>query len=163
MLEHTAPPGDEARPRRTHTENDGIDTGITLIEIVVTIALLSLIVVPLLSAMSTLTGASSTSRQAANVETALINAVDRINRAPSDQCDYTRYAEAAVLTQGWQASQVSVGHAYLDGGAWVVGPVGAAACPTDGDRPLLVKLVDIAITSPDGKVTRSVQVVKSDV
>lgn len=139
------------------------DRGVSFIEIVVTIALMGLIVIPILSAVTTLTKASNTSRQAANVETALINAVDRINRAPSDECDYGRYAEAAVLTQGWSAGQASVDHAYLDGGNWVSGPAGAEACPTAGDRPLLVKLVRVSVTSPDGKVTRSVEVVKSDV
>ena len=155
-------------PRSRHSltppsEASADDAGYSLIEIVVTIALLGLIVVPLLSAVTTLTSASSTTRQAANVETVLINAVDRVNRAPSTECDYRVFAEAAVLTQGWPASQASVTQGYLDNGAWSTGQVDAEACPPAGDRPLLVKRVRITITSPDGKIARSVEVVKSDV
>lgn len=139
------------------------DRGFSLVEVVITIALVGILVVPVLEAVATVTRISSAARETVAVETALVNAVDRVNRAPVGQCDYTSYARAAVLTQGWSADQVTVDHAYLDDGVWSSGPAGAAGCPDGGARNLMVQLVEITITSPDGRITREVQVVKSGV
>ena len=147
------------------------DRGFSLVEVVIAIALVGMVVVPILRAVSTSIVASSTSRSAAQVETALVNAADRVNRAPV-HCDYSVYAQAAVQTQ-WgpeAASRVTLTqYYYVPGasaaaaGAWVPGPAGTPACeigtPTDG----IVQKVRIAITSPDNKVTRTIEVVKSDV
>ena len=94
-------PGDDAS-----TRNDR-DRGFSLVEVVVTLALAAMLVIPLTSAVFTATSVSSVARSAAQVETALVNAADRVNRAPS-RCDYTIYAQAAVQTQGWQPDRASV-------------------------------------------------------
>lgn len=137
----------------------------TLTEVVVTIALMALVVLPALAGMATLTKASSTSRGAANVETALINVADRLNRAPSNLCDYTVFAQAAMLTQDWDPGAVSVSHSYLDAGsgAWVSGPAGATACPVGGYQTRLIQRIKVSVTSPDAGVSRSIDVVKSNV
>jgi hypothetical protein len=130
-----------------------------------------MVIVPLLQAVATSIVASSTSRSAAQVETALVNAADRVNRAPI-HCDYSVYAQAAVQTQ-WgptAADRVSLTQYYYVPGAtaaqtgtWVEGAAGTPACeigtPTDG----LVQKVRMSITSPDNNVTRTIEVVKSDV
>lgn len=138
---------------------------------VIAIALVGVVVVPILKAVATSIVASSTSRSAAQVETALVNAADRVNRAPI-HCDYIIYAQAAVQTQ-WgpeAASRITLAQYYYVPGAsatvpgtWVAGPASSPACeigtPTDG----LVQKVRMSITSPDDKVTRTIEVVKSDV
>jgi prepilin-type N-terminal cleavage/methylation domain-containing protein len=146
------------------------DGGYTLVEVLVTIVLMTVVVVPVIEAVITSIRVSSTSRSAAQVETALINAADRVNRAPSGQCDYGRYARAAVQSQGWAADRATVTHAYFDpnpdadpltaDGVWVLQP-----CPSGVPSPPsnLVQRVIITVASPDGSVRRSTEVVKSDV
>jgi prepilin-type N-terminal cleavage/methylation domain-containing protein len=141
------------------------DRGFSVVEVVITIALLGIVVVPIMDAVYTSIRASSSSRSSAQVETALVNAADRVNRAPKS-CDYTLFAQAAVQTQGWAPDRASLTHRrYVPGatpaapGTWVDGACEIPPNPKDGE----VQLVTITITSPDGKVSRQIQVVKSDV
>jgi prepilin-type N-terminal cleavage/methylation domain-containing protein len=156
-----APHDDAPRPRAD-------DRGFTLIEIVITITLMAIVVVAVLTAVSTSISASATGRSAAQVETAIVNAADRVNRAPK-RCDYTIYVQAAVQTQGWPASTAWVTQEYYTpgvnaktAGTWQAGPLGSA-CPGPAPADLLVQRVTIHLTSPDGAVRRTIQVVKSDV
>ncbi len=161
-----------ARPITHHVAApapDADDRGFSLVEIVVSIALMGLVVVGTLNAVTTTIRASSTSRSAANVETSLVNAADRVNRAPK-RCDYTIYAQAAVQTQGWAPDTARVSQEYYQPGAnptaagtWMSGPPGSTGCAGSTPTELLVQRVAISITSPDGKVTRTIEVVKSDV
>lgn len=156
--------------QRTRSSNDG---GYTFVEIVITIALLAVVIVPILNAVVTSIEASSRSRSAAQVETLVVNAADRVNRAPK-ACDYYNYARAAVVSRGWDESSVTnfeqayyepslSGPAQVDlaaAGHWVFG---STACRLDEPSELEVQLVRIQVTSPDGKVSRTIEVVKSDV
>ncbi|NLE79255.1 MAG: type II secretion system protein [Rhodococcus sp.] len=148
------------------------DDGFSLIEVVIAIALMSILIVPIMVAVITAIEASSRSRSAAQVETMVVNAADRVNRAPKS-CDYSVYARAAVVSQGWSSDLVAVDHAYYqphsdgDGqvdlgqpGSWVWGP---DACELDEPSELEVQIARITITSPDRTVTRTIEVVKSDV
>jgi prepilin-type N-terminal cleavage/methylation domain-containing protein len=144
------------------------DRGFTLIEAVIAIALMGTVAIASLSAVTTSIRASSVSRSAAEVETAIVNAADRVNRAKKS-CDYTIYAQAAVQTEGWPASAAVVTQQYYQpsgspsvAGQWLEGPLSAPACP-GVQSDLLVQKVTIQITNPDGNVTRSIEVVKSDV
>ncbi len=130
---------------------------------------MTVVVGAILQAVATMVSASATSRTAAQVETAVVNAADRVNRAPK-LCDYTMYAQASVQPQGWNANTVSVAHQYyipaadaVSTGSWAVGAPEAPACPGPAPTDLLVQRVTISLVSPDGKVHRSIQVVKSDV
>lgn len=150
-------------PRRQSVVLARRDAGATLTEIVVAVALLAIIVVPVLGGLIAATRASSVARASSNVETALINAVDRINRADAvtnQLCDYYPYARAAVVTQGWSDSEVSVvnEHLDLDAAAWVSG-----GCPSGLYQAGLVQRVTITIRDPEGHISRSIQVVKSNV
>jgi prepilin-type N-terminal cleavage/methylation domain-containing protein len=151
--------GRQARARR--------DRGFSLVEVVVTITLMAIVIVPIMSAVAINIKSSSQGRSAAQVETALVNAADRVNRAPLS-CDYSIYAQAAVQSQGWAPDRASVTTSYyvsgatpMDAGSWVVG----AACESGmaTPRPGLVQRVLISVTSPQGEVRREIQVVKSDV
>lgn len=145
------------------------DRGNTLIEVVITVVLMAMVTVPVLTAVRATVSASATSRSSAQVETALVNAADRVNRAPK-RCDYTMYAQAAVQTQGWPATTVSVTQQYYvpgpdarTPGTWVSGEPLAPGCSGPAPADLLVQRVTINLTSPDGAVHRTIQVVKSDV
>lgn len=142
------------------------DRGFTLPEISIAIVLMAIMVVPLLQAVSSTITASSRSRSAAQVETAIVNAADRVNRAPKS-CDYSEYVRAAVQSQGWQGDSAQLEQEHYDApdvlsqqGTWLDG-----ACESGQTDPpdLLVQRVTITITSPDGKSSRTIQVVKSDV
>ena len=159
------------------------DRGFTVTEILVTVVLMGIVVAGILNAVMTGIKASAVSRNAARVETAIVNAADRINRAPNTECDYTKYARAAIQTEGWSPEQASVTQEYWRpngeatlGGVWLpwVTPAedpDAATCPewampnpgTLGLPGQIVRRVTITIKSPDSRVTRTIQVVKSDV
>lgn len=140
------------------------DRGYTLVEVVIAIALMGTIVMAIMSAVQTGLRTSSDRRSAARVETAIVNAADRVNRAPT-VCDYDVYVQAAVLSQGWPASAgTALEEHYVPGptpgvpGSWQPG-----GCILDEPTDLLVQRVTITIQSPTGGGARTIQVVKSDV
>jgi hypothetical protein len=135
---------------------------------VLTVVLLGIVVVPILAAVRGAIRVSSVSESAAQVETVLVNAADRVQRAPDGDCDYTVNAQGAAAAMGWDPGQITVEQEYLDLSAgWIVGP-GAPdgpgpACPASGHQARLAKRITIMVASPDGLVRRQMQVVKSDV
>ncbi len=142
------------------------DGGFSLVEVIMTIVLVSIAVVPLMDATITSIQASSVARESAEVETVLGNAADRVNRAPT-LCDYGIYVQAAALSKGWPAGNATATYQYYvpgtsalasDPGTWAPG-----ACLDGARTPRLIQLVTITVTSESGKVARSVKVVKSDV
>lgn len=144
------------------------DGGFTFVETVLTVVLLGLVVVPVLAAVRGAIHVSSVSESAAQVETVLVNAADRVQRAPGGGCDYAVSAQAAAVAMGWDPGQIAVDQEYLDPTlGWTRGPAAPAgagpACPESGDQERLAKRITIAVTSPDGLVHRHMQVVKSDV
>ena len=145
------------------------DGGFSIVEIIVSIVLMGTVVVAILNAVGVSVKASSTSRSAAQVETAIVNAADRVNRAPQS-CDYTIYAQAAVQIEGWPKENASVTQQYYVPGAnakvagtWATGAPGYEGCDGVVASKLLVQKVTVSIVSPDGKVRRSIEVVKSNV
>lgn len=155
--------------RRRSSDETARDAGFSIVEIVVSIVLMGTVVIAVMNAVGMSVKASATSRSAARVETAVVNASDRVNRA-TKSCDYTKYAQAAVQTEGWAKETASVVNEYYVPGAdptlpgtWAVGNPLTPGCPGAVPNDLLVQRVTIMITSPDGKVHRTIQVVKSDV
>ncbi len=138
------------------------DRGVSLVEIIVAIALIGTIVVATVNAIFTSISVSSRTFIAAEVETVLINASDRVNRAPQ-LCDYEVYVDAAALAEGWDSSLVSstterlVANTGDTSADWETQP-----CPADV-APFDVQRVTITLTDPDNKVTKTLTVVKSDV
>jgi prepilin-type N-terminal cleavage/methylation domain-containing protein len=159
--------------RRTMSGNDDghgttgaarCDGGFTLIEVVIAITLMAILVVPIFSAVQTSITQSSRSRSAAQVETAIVNVADRVNRADKS-CSYRPFVESAMRVQKWDPSLANVTEEHYvaaavpsSPGQWVAG-----GCVADTPTDLLVQRVTIRITSPDGKASRTIQVVKSDV
>ncbi len=161
-----------AIPNREHHRAEATerrDSGVTLVEMVISIVLMGTVVIAILNATSTSIRTSSVSRDAAQVETVVVNAADRINRAPI-RCDingYTEYAVAAVRSQGWWTNEgefaeaANVRHEFYDPAASP--PWREGVCPADDFGKRLIQRVTVTITSPKETVSRSIQVVKSDV
>jgi prepilin-type N-terminal cleavage/methylation domain-containing protein len=155
-----------ARPGDPTLRAVGSDSGFTLVEVVMTIVLISMTIVPLIDATFTSIKASSTIREVAEIETVLQNAADRVNRAPT-LCDYTIYVQAAAQANGWTANRASATHKYYvpgtsalaaTPGSWVNG-----ACPNNVRTPRLIQMVTVTVTSASGSISRKIEVVKSDI
>jgi prepilin-type N-terminal cleavage/methylation domain-containing protein len=142
------------------------DKGFTLVEIVMTITITAIVLVPTMDAVIATIRAGTSNTNFSDVETVLQNAADRVNRAPKG-CDYTQYAQAAAQTNGWSASTTNVlqQHYVPGSSSTVLGSWAASACDAAVTTPpdLAVQLVTITVTSPDGKFQKTLQVVKSDV
>lgn len=134
----------------------GRDTGSTFVEVVVTIVLIGVVVIPILAAVKSSIRASSTTESAAAVETLLVNAVDRVNRAPVTECNLEPAVQAAVETYGWPASAASATHEYLQSDDSWSSDVGTQPCYEQ------VRRITITITDPDSGLQRQIEVVKSD-
>ena len=129
--------------------------------------LLGIVVVPVLAAVRGAIRVSSVSEAAAQVETVLVNAADRVQRAPAG-CDYTVSAQGAAAAMQWDPAQIAVEQEYLDPNRGLDpgpdAPLGyGPACPETGNQHGLAKRITITVASPDGLVRRHMQVVKSDV
>lgn len=149
---------------RTRRHGSSTDRGSSFVEVVIAVVLVGTTLVSLLSTVMATVTSSSQSRSLSQVNTVLQNAADRVNRAPK-RCDYGVYVSAAAQSQGWSPSTaVSTYEHYVPptsptaAGTWAPG-----ACPAGGAVELLVQRVTITVTSPDGKVSRSIEVGKSDV
>jgi Tfp pilus assembly protein PilV len=108
--------------------------------------------------------ASNSTRNVAQVETVLQNAADRVNRAPQSCSSYKTFVEAATSPVHWNRSQAVATYQWYEAnadaklpGVWHPGACQGTVVGLD------VQLVTITVTSPDGKATRSMQVVKSNV
>ena len=142
------------------------DAGTTFLEIMVAIVLLGMVVVGILAAMRTGVIASSTSREVAKVETALLNASDRVSRAPLKCAEdgYVPYVEAAVASwEGDGAATVSVWHLQYDPDSGVFAPSTWVSSPCPASGSAQVQRITITITGPDRGVSRSMDVIKSKV
>lgn len=142
------------------------DAGFSLVEMVVTIALIGIAIIPIMVAAYALVKNSNYNRNATRVETVLSNAADRVNRAGGG-CDYSDYWTAAVQAAKWQPEQVAVQYEWYEPGATAttqgVWHVDVDGCPDSGYTDELVQRITITLESPDGHVSRSVEVVKSKI
>ena len=147
--------------RRSRQRRDG---GFTYVEVVITIVLMGIVVMPILAAVRSSVRAASVSRAAAEVETVLVNAADRVHRADRDdfKCDLTGPAQQAADIEWGDPSFIAVEHEHWDENTGAFVP---NACPgVDGDEYAngLVQRIRIRVTSPSEGVTRELEVVKGD-
>jgi hypothetical protein len=150
--------------RHDRHDRDDRDRGDTFVEILTAIVLLGIVIVPLFDALMTVVASSSGNRKTAEAESALQDASDRINRSPM-ACDYSALVAVAAQAQGWSPSAATAVHRrYVPGpdpsvgGTWVSG-----ACLDGAITPNMVQSITITITAPGSEVSRSMQVVKSNV
>jgi len=144
------------------------DEGTTLIEVLISIVLLSTLIAALMGGVIVAVSSSSTAFEGAKVETVLLNAADRVDRA-GQLCDYEQYVDAAASAidgdDPWPASTITASVEKL------VANSGSAAndwvptdCTSDPDvEPFDVQRITITASNPSGSVTRTLTMVKSDV
>lgn len=137
------------------------DRGATLIEMVLAVLLTGLVVLGLLAGIRTSVTASSIAYEGGQLETVLINAADRVQRA-AQRCEYEGYVDAAALAQGWDVGTISVSAELLVANTGSTSDWAPQACPDDV-QPFDVQRLTITATTPDGEITRTMTVVKSDV
>lgn len=137
------------------------DAGVTLVEVIVSIVLIGGLLGGLLSAVQLSIRSSSIAYTGAQVETVLINASDRVNRAPQ-LCSYEDYVDAAALAEGWDVATTSVVVERLVANTGAPSDWAPQTCPADV-RPFDVQRLTITATDPSGRLTRTLTVVKSDV
>ncbi len=159
---------DHTQSRRRHRQGRSRgDRGFTYIEVVITIVLTGIVVLPILAAVRASIEAASVSRAAAEVETVLLNAADRVSRADRDdfKCDFTLVAQQAAAVEWSDPSAITVEHAHWDQNVsdWVVDSSGTACPGGVWNNGLLAQRIRISVTSPDANVTRTLEVVKGDV
>jgi len=144
------------------------DKGTTLVEILISLVLLSTLIAALLGGVFTAISSSSTAFEGAKVETVLLNAADRVDRA-GQLCDYEQYVDAAASAidgaNPWPASTITAtveklvtnnGSASTD---WA-----PTDCTSDPDvEPFDVQRITITASNPSGTITRTLTMVKSDV
>lgn len=146
-----------ARPRR--------DAGTTLVEIVITIVLLSLGVVAMLTTLNVTILATATERDHANAHAWLQSASDLLYGHERMDCDqhslstiestYQSVIDGSDDPEGWHASGGSI---------QIVSPVlfwdGTNYQSTCFDDFTALQLITIRVADPNGKIVETVQVVK---
>ena len=131
----------------------------TLVEILIAIIVSGTLVAAVVSATFTIISISGRSFTAAEVETVLINASDRINRAPQ-LCDYEAYVDAAAIAEEWDPELITVTVERLVENTGAATDWEAQPCPADVSA-FDVQRLTITLTDPGGRVTRDLTVVKS--
>lgn len=113
---------------RSRRRNRPFDQGFSLVEIIMTISIMSIILVPALDAVVATIRAGTSANSFSDTNLVLQNAADRVNRAPKS-CDYTQYAQAAAQTNGWAAATTSVVQQHYVPGARQPTPAGGTTLP----------------------------------
>ena len=164
------------------------DRGFTLTEVIVAMALMGTVIVVLLTAITVIIRASSTSDHAAKVEAMLTGAADRLTGWAYLSCPeandegYDAIVGAAADDVGWDSSQVVItsirywdpmsgaggmGDQWAADGDWGAtnGLSSSSQCGEDVSLTTArtLQLVTIQATSPDGEIVRTIEVVKANV
>lgn len=155
------------------------DSGYTLIEVIITIALMGTVVVAVLSSVQVGITSSVKGRQLAQTQTVMLNIADHINRVGKscDDADY-RAAVTKAIAIHWpeyngvvdvvvqhyvpaagppQVTEDGTVLTLQNAGTWDTGP-----CRDGVLRANEAQLVTVTLIHPDGGFTRKIEVVKSD-
>jgi prepilin-type N-terminal cleavage/methylation domain-containing protein len=164
-------------PRRQPAEiAPSVDGGFSLPEILIAITLVGMAAASVLPAMQASIRFSKFSDTQAKVSAVLGNAVDRVTNfgwlaCPATDADggYLAKAQNAAPSVDWPASTISVPSIrYWDAqtGEWTTtNPIPLGDCTNtqlSWSKEMTLQLVTVSVTSPDGVLTNSVEVVMGD-
>lgn len=133
------------------------DAGETLVEVLMAIAIGGIAVTGLLAGLGTAINLSATHRGQANADTVVVSAADSVKAqtyvpCPSVTTSSYNPTDDILLPSGWSPSNVTITSVKKwNGTAFQTG------CPST-DRKL--QLVTITATTPDGRSTETIDVVK---
>lgn len=155
------------------------DEGFTLVEVLVTILLMSTAVLSIAGAMWTAIRASTLNDEQAKVEAVLGSAADRLANYAYLPCPegtanggYLPIAQAAAGAVNWPSSTVTIDDIRFwnptspSNGSWTAtNNLASTECSeTVGlTTSKTLQLITIRVTSPDGDYSRTLEVVKSNV
>ncbi len=142
------------------------DRGVSLVEVIVSIALTGGVVVSIMGALFTVVRATSQNDDAVKLQAVIGGATDQLlavewEGCPDGSANYSNAAQSAAGRVGWDATTVAVIDVdYWSAAAdsWVETCSGAAA-PGSVDA---LQRITINVQSPDGELSKSFDVVKSD-
>jgi prepilin-type N-terminal cleavage/methylation domain-containing protein len=148
------------------------DRGLTFVEILITIAIMSIVIVSVMVALRVSTLASRVDKDHANIYAWLQDATDRVQQTPRMTCTapgplltkYNEVAKGAPRPSGWPVSTtIAVTQVQF------LGPVENAEGPVAGEytwgagcfehQKLFTQKVTITATGPDG-MTKTLEMVK---
>lgn len=150
------------------------DRGYTLVEIVISIALMGTIVMSIMGGMWAVVRVARQNDDRAKVQAVLGSAADRIGNyqyvpCPEDANSYQVIGEAAAAAVGWEASTVQIVDYQFwdpDTGSWAeTNSIQGTECNQSvglTTSKTLQKLT-VEVTSPAGSYSTSLDVVKSDI
>jgi Tfp pilus assembly protein PilX len=169
-------------PRRFSGERS--QAGETLIEVLMSSALMALVVVAIIGGVATTVLASHIHRQQADANDVLVSAVERVKSANFDfvnvdcshtpaqrQSNYETEARKVSLPAGWPASVVTVvalpspataGDPFLYENVTLVNGVPQVTFGSTCDPGLSRQIVKLKVTSPDGRVAPTMSFIKGD-
>ena len=137
----------------------GTDGGDTLVEALVTVAVLGVAFVALLGGMATAIRASDVHRKQAMAEITLSNYVEAVQAAPYVSCPSAgpaSYATATVTVPSGLAAPTILDTASKPFEFWASGLFQLACAVTDGGAQRMW----LQVSSTDGRVVESVQILK---
>lgn len=145
--------------RRTRTE-----AGESLLEIVVSVAILGLGVVALLGGLATAVAGSSLHRDQANVSAVLTAAGERVKFAPYKKCAKDTDYLIPFTYEGWTGPAPQFSVADWDGGTYVIRDwtkvTPPRPCDQYDDLGFHQQLVTLTVATSDGRVKKTLSVVK---
>jgi len=128
------------------------ERGETLVEIIISIAIMGIAFVALLGGMLTAASMSGRHRTQSEGVTQLVNAVEQVKRAPYDASCAPSLTYPVTLDNGWAAPTEVV--KYWDGSSY------QDICYDDIGAGYASQQVQVTVTSPDGLFTYTETVVK---
>ena len=152
----------------THLRGEGSEAGETLIEVLISSALMAIIVVAIVGGLATIVLAGHVHREQADANTSLVAAMERV-KSPSlarvvcgTPSDYLATAQAASppLPSGWAISIASIEYENYAPGAvsW------DTTCreTVNPSNTLTMQRITLRLTTSDGRVSPKLSFVKGD-
>jgi prepilin-type N-terminal cleavage/methylation domain-containing protein len=157
----TIEPNEGQLPERTRSARN--DAGFTLVEMLIAIVMVGLIASVLMTSLGTVIRSSKKSDSHARLEAVLSSVADRLTTTAFIPCarttSYASAASSASGSIGWQPSTVVVTSVqYWNSSTNTFGSTCSASSVVNS-----IQKIRVVVTSPDGKSSRDLEVVKTDV